>query len=152
MADPQTQSGLGVDDLRKKLEQQAALISALLKTHALLTSQAQEEQLLLASLAHQLDYNVQASKARPTAKRKHSGSGDGLAEKPCLLENAVYRSAEDVGGATGDADEPRDCLSLPDHLAVLDSFATALQRIMHADVTERLRELERLRDQSLALI
>jgi hypothetical protein len=106
--------------LERKLEQQAAMISALIKTRSLLAAQAQEQQLLLASLAQSIEFNVShAHGAR--AKRKLATD--------CSLESGPRMLADE---------------------AVVWRSADALVAV--ADVGQRVRELERLLNASLALV
>ncbi|KAG8461823.1 hypothetical protein KFE25_001441 [Diacronema lutheri] len=134
--------------LRHRLEQQQAMISALLSTHALLSAQTHAERTHLVSLAHQLGYNV----ASAGAKRKQADVG-ALADAHTLRERAVYRSADDLDARAGEADSngPADCLPLAERVALLDAVASALEAAQGADAAARLRELERLKEMSLSL-
>lgn len=133
------------EGLQNKLEQHAALIRALLQTHALLSAQAEADKAALASLARELDQNVHA---RLIAKRKRSGCC------PVEDDNNVYQS----GGllcAPDDAsteDGPADRLPLDERLALLERLIGALEAVLPASAQQRVRELERLRDMSLALV
>ncbi|KAJ1621996.1 hypothetical protein T492DRAFT_1065424 [Pavlovales sp. CCMP2436] len=161
--------------LQAKLTQQAELISALLQTQELLAAQAREQQTVLRSLAKAIDFNVQH--AATTAKRKHNsgggaessfGGGSFSSGAPMLVEQAAWRSvstlpsAEDLGAFVVDEainEGGNDCHDLPppslppaDRFALLEALASALGAIVQANAHERVRELERLLDMSLALL
>jgi hypothetical protein len=92
--------------LERKLEQQAAMISALIKTRSLLAAQAQEQQLLLASLAQSIEFNV--SHAHGARAKRKLATDCSLESGPRMLadEAVVWRSADALGEAPIGNDMP----------------------------------------------
>jgi hypothetical protein len=140
--------------LERKLEQQAAMISALIKTRSLLAAQAQEQQLLLASLAQSIEFNV--SHAHGARAKRKLATDCSLESGPRMLadEAVVWRSADALGEAPIGNDMPAaEPLALGPRVAILDDLASSLHALVAvADVGQRVRELERLLNASLALV